>query len=81
MTDAPELRVLLVLAIAVVLFVVLRAFVLWYWKVDELVRLLTNIDARLAQVHPLPEPLTKYQKRAARAAAPEQATASPPGQP
>jgi hypothetical protein len=44
--------VLLVLAIAVVIFLVFREIVLWYWKVNQVVALLKSIDAKLGRSLP-----------------------------
>jgi hypothetical protein len=38
---------IIVLAIAIGLFFLFRAVILWYWKVNEVVRLLTDIRDRL----------------------------------
>lgn len=38
---------LAILAILVLLFLVFRAVVLWYFKIDEAIQLLRNIDERL----------------------------------
>jgi hypothetical protein len=38
------------LVVSVLLFLVFRAVVLWYWKVNEGLALLKSIDGRLAQL-------------------------------
>jgi hypothetical protein len=38
------------LALVVAVFVVLRALLLWYWKVNEIVALLTSINTRLGKL-------------------------------
>jgi len=43
---------LVVLLIAAVLFLVFRAFWLWYWKISEIVTLLKSIDAKLDRATP-----------------------------
>lgn len=37
------LNILIPIGICVLLFLIFRAFVLWYWKVDEIVKLLKEI--------------------------------------
>jgi hypothetical protein len=41
-----------ILAIGILLFLVCRAIVLWYWRVGEAIDLLKSIDARLARMGP-----------------------------
>jgi len=38
------------IVIASILFLVLRAFWLWYWRISEIVNLLKSIDKRLAKM-------------------------------
>jgi hypothetical protein len=38
------------LAIVVVLFLIFRAIVLWYWRVNEAVELLKSIDEKLEHI-------------------------------
>jgi hypothetical protein len=48
---AGELSALLaVLTLAVVLFLVFRFIVLWYWRVNEAVALLKSIDEKLGRM-------------------------------
>jgi hypothetical protein len=51
MNEPNFLGALIVLAIAILvsvaLFLMFRAFVLWYWKIDEIVNLLRSIDSHL----------------------------------
>jgi hypothetical protein len=44
--------VLIVLAIAVLIFFVFRAIVRWYWRVNETVAWLKSIDAKLGRSLP-----------------------------
>lgn len=39
--------ILIGIIIAIVLFLIFRAYVLWYWKVDEIVKLLKEISNNL----------------------------------
>lgn len=39
-----------VVAIMVVIFLICRAIVLWYWRVNEGIALLKNIDEKLGQI-------------------------------
>ncbi len=39
-----------IIAIAVVLFLVFRFIVLWYWRVNEAVALLRSIDEKLGRM-------------------------------
>ena len=41
---------LVALAAALVLFLIFRAIVLWYWRVNEAVALLKSIDSKLGQL-------------------------------
>jgi hypothetical protein len=41
---------LMVLGLAVVLFLVCRVIVLWYWRVSEAIDLLAAIDVKLARI-------------------------------
>lgn len=41
---------IVVLVLAVLLFLVFRAFVLWYWRVNETVALLKSIDEKLGRM-------------------------------
>jgi hypothetical protein len=38
---------LIVLAVIVICFLIFRALVLWYWRVNEAVELLKSIDSKL----------------------------------
>jgi hypothetical protein len=40
--------VLIGIAIAIVIFLLFRAIVLWYFRIDQIVALLTDINGRLA---------------------------------
>jgi hypothetical protein len=42
--------VIAVLAIAILLFLVCRAIVLWYWRVGEAIDLLKGIDEKLGRM-------------------------------
>jgi hypothetical protein len=42
------LGLIVIIAIIVILFLVFRAIVLWYWRVNEGIELLKNIDTKLA---------------------------------
>jgi len=42
------LVIIIVLAVLVVIFIVLRELVCWYWKINEIVKLLSSIDAKLS---------------------------------
>ena len=44
--------VLIGLPILVVIFLIFRFIVLWYWRVNETVALLKSIDAKLARMLP-----------------------------
>ncbi len=41
---------LVVVVVFVLLFLIFRAFVLWYWRVNESVELLKSIDAKLGEL-------------------------------
>lgn len=41
---------IIVLVLAVLLFLVFRAIVLWYWRVNETVTLLKSIDEKLERM-------------------------------
>jgi hypothetical protein len=43
---------IIILALTVVLFLVFRAIVLWYWRVNEVVTLLKSIDEKLGRTTP-----------------------------
>lgn len=43
---------LVVIAVSVILFLVFRAVVLWYWKVNVTIELLKSIDAKLDRLPP-----------------------------
>lgn len=43
---------LAVLAVAVLIFLVCRAIVLWYWRVGEAITLLKSIDEKLGRLTP-----------------------------
>jgi hypothetical protein len=44
------------LVILVVLFLILRGFVLWYWRLNEVVTLLSSIDRHLSFISSRFEP-------------------------
>jgi hypothetical protein len=49
---------LLALAVAFFIFLLLRAVMLWYWKVDRIVSLLESIDKKLEARPDLPRSAT-----------------------
>ncbi|XOB40799.1 MAG: hypothetical protein ACKKMW_01910 [Candidatus Nealsonbacteria bacterium] len=40
-------NILIGIIVAIVLFLIFRAYVLWYWKVDEIIKLLKEISNNL----------------------------------
>ncbi len=42
------LSILVVLAVVVGVFLICRAIVLWYWKIDQIVTLLQKIESHLS---------------------------------
>jgi hypothetical protein len=44
-----DARMIVVLALAALVFLVCRVIVLWYWRVNEIVALLKSIDEKLGQ--------------------------------
>jgi len=54
-----------VVAIFVVVFIVFRSFILWYWRMNEVADTLNEINAniaKLAGVEPLPKKVNKSKK-------------------
>jgi hypothetical protein len=47
---------IVVLVFLVCLFLIFRAMVLWYWRVNETVMLLKSIDEKLCRLAPTREP-------------------------
>jgi hypothetical protein len=44
------IRAAVVLGVAILLFVICRAIVLWYWRVNESIDLLKSIDDKLGKL-------------------------------
>jgi hypothetical protein len=44
------MEAIVVLALTIVLFLVFRAIVLWYWRVNEALTLLKSIDEKLGRL-------------------------------
>ncbi|HEY2679183.1 MAG TPA: hypothetical protein VGI65_19610 [Steroidobacteraceae bacterium] len=47
----PVIAFVITVAIAIVVFLVFRAIVLWYWRVNEAVELLKSIDEKLGRMN------------------------------
>lgn len=46
----PLVGALIIIVVAFGLFFVLRAFMCWYWKINQMVALLESIDKKLSNV-------------------------------
>lgn len=46
------ISLIVLLAVAVVIFLILREFFCWYWKINEIVRILHRIDSKLSDNPP-----------------------------
>ena len=46
------LGLIITLALTVALFLIFRAIVLWYWRINEAVTLLKSIDEKLGRMTP-----------------------------
>ena len=53
------LGLLMAIGVVVLLFMLLRAVVLWYWRVTEIVAILQRIDERLARQEAVRVPAIK----------------------
>jgi hypothetical protein len=60
MNATSGLTPLIALAMAVVLFLVFRFIVLWYWRVNEAVSLLRSIDEKLGRMAVAAAPREPY---------------------
>ena len=47
------------LVVAIILFLIFRAIVLWYWRVNEAITLLKSIDEKLGALAGIPRPASK----------------------
>jgi len=60
MNATSGLGALIAVAVAVVLFLVFRFIVLWYWRVNEAVALLRSIDEKLGRMAVTAAPREPY---------------------
>ncbi len=47
------------LVVTVILFLIFRAIVLWYWRVNEAITVLKSIDEKLGVLAGIPRPIAK----------------------